>query len=65
MSEEKRRVSISPSDTCVPAACAPPALGVDLVIGGARLRIWDLDGRELLDLHLNGGVFNLGHRNPS
>ena len=27
-------------------------------------RIWDVDGREFLDLHLNGGVFNLGHRNP-
>jgi hypothetical protein len=27
-------------------------------------RIWDVDGRELLDFHLNGGVFNLGHRNP-
>lgn len=27
-------------------------------------RYWDLDGREILDLHLNGGTFNLGHRNP-
>jgi putrescine aminotransferase len=27
-------------------------------------RYWDLDGRELLDLHLNGGTFNLGHCNP-
>ncbi len=25
---------------------------------------WDMDGRKLLDIHLNGGVFNLGHRNP-
>ena len=41
------------------------ALGVDLVIGRREgYRIWDLDGHELLDLHLNGGVFNLGHRNP-
>ncbi|MDQ1308201.1 MAG: hypothetical protein QG671_4035 [Actinomycetota bacterium] len=39
--------------------------GVDLMIGRRRgYRIWDLDGRELLDLHLNGGVYNLGHRNP-
>lgn len=27
-------------------------------------RYWDLDGRELLDLHLNGGTFNLGHCHP-
>lgn len=39
--------------------------GIDLVIGRREeYRLWDLDGRELLDLHLNGGVFNLGHRNP-
>jgi putrescine aminotransferase len=39
--------------------------GIDLVIGRREgYRIWDLDGRELIDLHLNGGVFNLGHRNP-
>jgi acetylornithine/succinyldiaminopimelate/putrescine aminotransferase len=40
-------------------------LGVDLVIGhreGYRFR--DLDGRELMDLHLNGGTYNLGHRHP-
>ena len=41
------------------------ALGVDLVLGRREgYRLWDVDGRELLDLHLNGGVFNLGHRNP-
>lgn len=41
------------------------ALGVELVMGRREgYRIWDLDGRELLDFHLNGGVFNLGHRNP-
>lgn len=27
-------------------------------------RYWDIDGREILDLHLNGGTFNLGHCNP-
>jgi acetylornithine/succinyldiaminopimelate/putrescine aminotransferase len=41
------------------------ALGADLVIGRREgYRVWDLDGRELLDLHLNGGTYNLGHRNP-
>lgn len=27
-------------------------------------RYWDIDGHEVLDLHLNGGTFNLGHCNP-
>ncbi len=41
------------------------AMGIDLVIGRREgYRIWDLDGRELLDLHLNGGTFNLGHGHP-
>jgi putrescine aminotransferase len=37
-----------------------------LIVMGRRegYRFWDLDGREFIDLHLNGGVFNLGHRNP-
>ncbi len=40
-------------------------LGVDLVMGRREgYRFWDLDGRPFLDLHLNGGTFNLGHRNP-
>ena len=40
-------------------------VGVSFVIGRREgYRLWDLDGRELLDLHLNGGTFNLGHRNP-
>lgn len=40
-------------------------LGVPLVIGersGYRLR--DVDGHELIDVHLNGGTYNLGHRHP-
>jgi acetylornithine/succinyldiaminopimelate/putrescine aminotransferase len=41
------------------------AMGIPLVIGRREgYRIWDLDGHELIDLHLNGGTFNLGHRNP-
>ena len=40
-------------------------MGVGLVIGKREgYRIWDLDGHELLDFHLNGGTFNVGHRNP-
>jgi acetylornithine/succinyldiaminopimelate/putrescine aminotransferase len=39
--------------------------GVPLVIGereGYVLR--DVAGKRLLDMHLNGGTYNLGHRNP-
>jgi acetylornithine/succinyldiaminopimelate/putrescine aminotransferase len=40
------------------------ALGVDLVIGRREgYRLWDLEGRALLDFHLNGGVSN--RRGPS
>ena len=41
------------------------SLGVDLVIGRREgYRFWDVDGRELMDFHLNGGTYNLGHRHP-
>jgi acetylornithine/succinyldiaminopimelate/putrescine aminotransferase len=40
------------------------AFGTQLVIGRREgYRLWDLDGREFYDVHLNGGTFNLGHRN--
>ena len=42
-------------------------LGLDLVVGereGARFRD-ALTGRWLWNCHSNGGVFNLGHRNPA
>jgi hypothetical protein len=39
--------------------------GIDLVMGRREgYHIWDVDGREFIDIHLNGGVYNLGHRNP-
>lgn len=42
------------------------AVGIDFVLGrrdGPYL--WDLAGEiRLIDCHCNGGVFNLGHRNP-
>jgi putrescine aminotransferase len=41
------------------------AFGTQLVIGRRDgYTLWDLSGRELLDFHLNGGTFNLGHRHP-
>lgn len=36
-----------------------------LVIGRREgYYFWDLDGREFLNIHINGGTYNLGHRNP-
>jgi acetylornithine/succinyldiaminopimelate/putrescine aminotransferase len=41
------------------------AAGIDFV-GGEREGIYlcDVEGRSLINCHCNGGVFNLGHRNP-
>jgi len=40
-------------------------IGIDLVIGKRDgPYIFDIDGKRLIDLHINGGVFNLGHRHP-
>jgi len=40
-------------------------LGVMPVLAAAAgYRFRDADGREFQDFHLNGGTFNLGHRNP-
>lgn len=39
--------------------------GVDLVIGKREgYYLYDMNGKELMDVHLNGGTYNLGHRNP-
>ncbi len=39
--------------------------GIDLVIGRREgYCLYDMDGRRLIDLHLNGGTYNLGHRHP-
>ena len=40
-------------------------MGVDLVIDKREgYLLWDMDGRRLIDLHLNGGTYNIGHRHP-
>jgi acetylornithine/succinyldiaminopimelate/putrescine aminotransferase len=42
------------------------ALGIDIVLGRREGPFfWDaFDGRRFFNCHCNGGVFNLGHRNP-
>lgn len=40
-------------------------MGVDLVIDRREgYYLFDMDGRRLIDVHLNGGTYNLGHRHP-
>lgn len=65
-SERKRRVLERNREYLMPGRVETwERLGVPLVIGRREgYRIWDLDGHELLDLHLNGGTYNLGHRHP-
>ena len=39
--------------------------GMDIVMGKREgYCFWDLDGRKWLNIHINGGTYNLGHRNP-
>ncbi|KWX01195.1 ornithine--oxo-acid aminotransferase [Carbonactinospora thermoautotrophica] len=39
--------------------------GVDLVIDRREgYFLYDMSGKRLIDVHLNGGTYNLGHRNP-
>lgn len=39
--------------------------GVELVIDRREgYFLWDMSGKRLIDMHLNGGTYNLGHRNP-
>lgn len=40
-------------------------MGVDLVIDRREgYYLYDMDGRRLIDAHLNGGTYNVGHRHP-
>ena len=40
--------------------------GMDFILGRREgIFMWDVDGqKQLINCHSNGGVFNLGHRNP-
>jgi acetylornithine/succinyldiaminopimelate/putrescine aminotransferase len=40
-------------------------LGIDFIMGRREgYYFWDLGGKQLMDVHINGGTFSLGHRNP-
>lgn len=66
MSVEKQRIlDLSVEYVCPDKVRTFGNFGIDLVIGRREgYRLWDMDGHELFDLHLNGGTYNLGHHNP-
>lgn len=40
-------------------------MGIDLVIDAREgYYLYDMDGERFIDVHLNGGTYNLGHRHP-
>lgn len=40
-------------------------LGIDFIMGEREgYYFYDLDGKKLMDVHINGGTYSLGHRNP-
>ncbi len=40
------------------------SFGIDIVLGERKGYVFkELDGREVINMHINGGVFNLGHCN--
>lgn len=42
------------------------AFGLKFAVGRRKgYRMWSTEGHELIDLHINGGTFNLGHRHPA
>ena len=65
MSADKQRVLDATSAHVAPHRVQVwDAFGTQLVMGRREgSRMWDLSGHELMDFHLNGGTFNLGHRN--
>ncbi|PYG88743.1 acetylornithine/succinyldiaminopimelate/putrescine aminotransferase [Ruminiclostridium sufflavum DSM 19573] len=39
--------------------------GINLVVGKREgYYFWDMEGKKYLNIHINGGTYNLGHRNP-
>ncbi|MGN0328347.1 MAG: aspartate aminotransferase family protein [Lachnospira sp.] len=40
-------------------------MGIDIMIGKRDMYyFWDIEGKKYMNLHLNGGTYNVGHRNP-
>lgn len=62
-----RRSALSRAKTHVHPARMDLLNAMKLNLVAARsegYRVWDMDGREFLDMDLRAGVYNLGHRHP-
>lgn len=66
MSEHKNQIlAVATEHVCPNKIATFGAAGIDLVIGKREgPYLYDIGGRELIDCHINGGTYNLGHRNP-
>lgn len=63
MPDKDEILALNAEHVCPNRVAVWQASGIDLVIGHREgYKIWDIDGREFWDLHLNGGVFSFGHR---
>lgn len=64
MSERKQSILRTSHNYCMPNRVETwLGANIPLVIDRREgYRLWDVDGRELQDFHLNGGTYNLGHR---
>jgi len=66
MSEAKQRF-LEQSKTYWNPGITQAWQGLDIDLAIERRQgyfLYDMDGRRLIDVHLNNGTFNLGHRNP-
>lgn len=65
-SDSKRRILELAHEYVMPGRIeALQEMGVSLVIDRREGNyVWDHDGHQLIDLHLNGGTYSLGHRHP-
>lgn len=63
MPDKDEILALNAEHVCPNRVAVWQASGIDLVIGRREgYKIWDIDGREFWDLHLNGGAFSFGHR---
>lgn len=60
-----RALAVAAEYLCPGKVATFSGIGIDLVIGRREgPYIYDVDGHQLIDCHINGGTYNLGHRNP-
>jgi acetylornithine/succinyldiaminopimelate/putrescine aminotransferase len=65
LARKKRAIDEAVEFVCPGKVQTFKGMGIDLVVGRREgPYIYNVDGRQLIDCHINGGTYNLGHRNP-